>query len=160
MGTSKKWPAWGVFVVCLVVSYAPGIVGTLFIGDETDGAWYTSVKPSITPPDWVFPLVWNILFFLIALSLFFAWRSASTRGDRRRIALLYGVNLVANGLWSLIYFGLHRPGLAFLDLAVIWLSTANIMYLLWDGDRGAAWLMLPYLLWLSFAGVINYLSIS
>ena len=155
----QKLSTLRVFVLCLILSYAPGIIGFISMGNEIESAWYQSVKPSITPPDWVFPIVWNILFFLIALSLFFAWRASAIRGDRIRIGAIYCVNLVANSLWTWLYFGLHRPGLALLDLGIIWFSIVNIMYLTWDIDRKAVWLMVPYLIWVSFAGVLNFLSL-
>lgn len=155
---TQKRIHWNVLIVCLLVTYGAGLLGSLAMGDAAQSAWYASVKPSITPPAIVFPIVWNILFFLIALSLYFAW-NASRGKDRRRVALIYGINLIANVLWTVFYFKLHRPDYAFFDIIIVWLSIANAMFLTWDIDRKASWLLLPYLLWVTFASVLNWLSI-
>lgn len=149
-----------VFIVCLLISFGTAFIGGIFTNQETEGDWYQSVRPNITPPNWIFPIVWNILFLLIALSLYFAWISAEDRKDKIRIGLLFGLNLFANAFWSYLYFGMHAPLLAFYDLIIIWMSTLNAMYLLWDIDRKSSWLLLPYLLWISFAGILNWMSIS
>jgi len=140
-----KWP----FVFFIVLVYAVGSSGGIF----TDtGAWYQSLrKPFFTPPNWVIPVVWNILFLLIALSgglMYFQPR-------RKRFFTVYGLNLILNFLWSLVFFGLRSPQWAFVELAGLWLSIAALIALAWRGSRLAAWLLVPYLAWVSFAGVLN-----
>ncbi|PIN93806.1 TspO protein [Candidatus Pacearchaeota archaeon CG10_big_fil_rev_8_21_14_0_10_31_24] len=155
----KKSFDWKLFIGILVIVYGIALVGNFFIGGETNSEWYQISKPSITPPNWIFSIVWNILFFLISISIYFAWKSASNKNDRLRVGFLFGVNLIANALWSVLFFGLQNPKLAFYDLILIWFSIANAMFLLWDMDRKASWLLLPYLLWVSFAGVLNWMFI-
>lgn len=150
---------WGILIVCLIISFGTAFLGSIFTGSETNGDWYNSVKSDITPPNYVFPIVWNILFLLIAFSLYFAWVSAKDKKDKIRVGFLFGLNLVANVFWSYLYFGMHNPLLAFYDLIIIWFSILNAMYLLWDINRKSSWLLLPYLLWVSFAGVLNWMSI-
>ncbi len=148
-----------VLFISLIVSYGTGFVGSLFTVGETEGDWYQSVRPSITPPNWVFPVVWNILFLLIALSLWFAWMSSSSKNQRIKICLLYGVNLFVNGLWSILYFGFHQPVWAFIDITLVLFTIMGAMIISWKIDKRASWLLLPYLLWVLFAMVLNYLSI-
>ena len=81
---------WKVLIVSLVVVYLVAFVGSLFTSPVTDSEWYDSIKPSITPPGWVFPIVWNILFFLIALSLYFSWINAMESDVKKKIAVVFG----------------------------------------------------------------------
>src|SRR3989344_716111 len=112
---------WKVLIVCLVIVFLVAFIGSLFTSSNTDSEWYDSIKPSITPPNWVFPIVWNILFFLIAVSITFVIIN-SKKEQRKYIIIFYGINLFFNTLWSFLYFGMHNPFLAFLDLIIIWAS--------------------------------------
>ena len=154
-----KKGAWKVLLVCLLLSYAVAAIGSVFTMPGVNSSWYQLVRPSITPPDYVFGIVWNVLFFLIAVSLFFAWTSAKTREDKKRVVKVYAINFVANIFWSVLYFSLHQPLWAFIDLVVLGLSIVSIMLATWDEDRKVTWLLVPYLLWICFAGVLNWMSI-
>ena len=154
-----KKGAWKVLLVCLLLSYAVAAIGSVFTMPGVNSSWYQLVRPSITPPDYVFGIVWNVLFFLIAVSLFFAWTSAKTREDKKRVVKVYAINFVANIFWSVLYFSLHQPLWAFIDLVVLGLSIISIMLATWDADRKLTWLLLPYLLWICFAGVLNWMSL-
>jgi len=147
---------WKTLIICFVIVYLTAFLGGIFTSKETSGAWYDSVRPSITPPNYVFPIVWNILFFLIAVSLYIAWDSGK---DRLLVGFVFGANFVLNILWSVLYFGLRNPLLAFFEIIVLWLSICSMIYVCWKIDRKAAWLLVPYLLWVGFAIVLNYLSI-
>lgn len=147
---------WKVLVVSLVVVYAVALIGSLFTSGNTSGEWYESVKPSITPPNWVFPIVWNVLFFLIALSLYFAW----IRGkEKRKIMIFYGINFLLNILWSALFFSWKKTKLAFFELILLWLSILYLIIFTYNKDKKAAYLLIPYLLWVSFAGILNYLIV-
>lgn len=142
---------WEVLAGSFIVVYFTAFVGSLF----TDiGNWYESVRPAITPPNYVFPVVWNILFFMIALSLFFAYISGK---KRKLVVLVYGINLVLNGFWSYLFFGLQKPGLAFYGLIALWFSILWMIFVVWRIDKKFVWLLVPYLLWVGFAGYLNYL---
>lgn len=147
----KKQFNWRVMLTCLVIVYVAAAVGSL--SSSKDG-WYESVKPSFTPPDYVFPIVWGVLYFLIALSIYFAWM-ATERRQKPLVAIMFAVNLIANMLWTYFFFGLHMPMLALVDLALIWLTVLALMIVLWAISRKASLLLAPYLLWVSFAGALN-----
>ena len=121
------------------------------------GAWYYSLrKPSWQPPDWLFGPAWTVIFILAALSGIAGWR-ATTHGAAAALMLgLYAVNGALNILWSVLFFSLRRPDLALREVGLLWLSVAALMVFL-AAHAGAAWLLLlPYLLWVGFAGYLNY----
>jgi benzodiazapine receptor len=147
---------WKVLIVSLVAVYVVAFIGSLFTSSQTNSQWYLSVKPSITPPNFVFPIVWNILFFLIALSLFFAWTSAKKK-SKIKIALVFGINLLFNVLWSVLFFKFKKPNFAFFELILLWISILVMIFTTWKINKKSALLLIPYLLWVSFAGFLNYL---
>jgi tryptophan-rich sensory protein len=99
------------------------------------------------------------LFFLIALSLYFAWINAKDKQEKRRVDILFALNLFLNVLWSLLFFKLQNPLGAFIDLIILWLSILALIIGLWKISRTASYLLIPYLLWVSFAGILNFLFI-
>jgi tryptophan-rich sensory protein len=147
------------FIVCLAIVYAFAFVGSSFSSKSVNSSWYESIKPSITPPNYVFTIVWNILFFLIGLSLFFAWNSSSLEG-KNLVAFIFGINLLLNVAWSFLYFGLHNIMWALVDLIFIWITTLIMILALWRINKFSSVLLIPYFLWLSFAFVLNYLSLK
>jgi len=138
---------WKILITSFVLVYLTAFLGSLF----TDtGSWYESIKPSITPPGYIFPIVWNILFFLIAISLYLAW-------IKKQPLTFYFVNLILNLAWSAIFFGLKMPLLAFFELILLWISIIFLIKINWRKTSG--YLLIPYLLWVTFAGVLNFLII-
>jgi len=147
---------WKVLVVCLVIVYGIAFLGSIFTSGNTDTSWYQGIKPAITPPNYVFPIVWNILFLLIALSLYFAWLRAG-KNQKKIVALVFGINLFLNALWSYLFFELKKPNYSFFELSLLWVSIWFMIAVTGKIDRKAAWLLVPYLFWVLFAGVLNYL---
>ena len=145
-----------ILILCFLFVYLFAFIGSAFTSTSVDSEWYQSVKPSLTPPNWVFPVVWNILFFLIALSLFFAW-TKSNKKQKTKVAILFSINLLLNVLWSLSFFFLKNPTLAFVDLILLEFSTIVIILFIKKIEKKSAWLLVPYLLWVGFAGILNYL---
>jgi len=141
----------------LAISYLAAFVGSLFTSQSVKSTWYESIKPSITPPNWVFPVVWGILFFLIGLSMYFAWIN-SKKSDRKSIAIAFGINLALNIIWSILYFGMKSPLSAFFDIILLIASIIYLIIVLKKIDKTAAYLLIPYLVWVSFAAVLNLLS--
>jgi tryptophan-rich sensory protein len=147
---------WKVLIISLVVVYVVAYIGSIFTSSSTGSLWYQNIKPSITPPNWVFPIVWNVLFFLIALSLYLSWVN-SEKKEKPKVALIFGLNLFLNILWSLFFFGMRNPELAFFELILLWLSIILAIFSVWRIKEPASYLLIPYLLWVSFAGILNYL---
>lgn len=144
----------------LIASFAivalAAAIGSFFTNSSVKSDWYDSIKPGITPPDFVFPIAWTILFILIAFSLYFAWTNAG-KNDRKAVAWLFGTNLFLNILWSALFFGMRNPKAALIEIFFLWLSIIAMMTAVWKTDRKASWMLLPYLLWVSFAAILNFI---
>jgi tryptophan-rich sensory protein len=110
-------------------------------------------KPPWNPPAWLFAPTWTLLYILMGVAVWHAWRTR--RPEARAIVALYFVQLVVNAAWSVIFFGLRQPGWALADIGVLWGLLAWMQSRLARLDRLAAWFWLPYLLWVSFAGALN-----
>lgn len=151
-----------VLVLSLLVVYLAAFIGGFFSSSSVNSQWYASIKPAITPPNWVFPVVWNILFLLIACSLYFAWTQKAgnkkeAKKNRIKLAVIFGINLVLNVLWSFLFFYLQSPTYAFYELILLWLSILAIFFIAHKIRKVSAYLLVPYALWVSFAGILNYL---
>jgi tryptophan-rich sensory protein len=121
------------------------------------GPWYRGLRfPPWQPPDWAFPVAWTLVFTLTAIAAVLAWRGAAGDGAaRRRLLWLYGANAALNIGWSVIFFRLRRPDWALLEAGVFWASILALMLASARHSRAAAWLLLPYLLWVGFATALN-----
>ncbi len=143
----------------LLVSLAlPLGVGALS-GIATSSAvrdWYPGLaKPPFNPPAWVFGPVWTALYLLMGVALYLVWREGWQRPEVRHAITLFIAQLALNGLWSVLFFGLRAPGLALVDIAVLWALIAMTVVASWRVAPLAGGLLLPYLAWVSFAAVLN-----
>lgn len=118
------------------------------------GSWYAGLaKPAWTPPNWLFGPVWTVLYVAIAVAGWLVWRRS---GGRLTPALYVWIaQLIANALWSYLFFGLHRPGVAGVDIAALWVLILAFIVLSWPLSRVAAGLFVPYALWVTFAAALN-----
>ncbi len=118
------------------------------------GDWYDRLaKPRWQPPKWLFPPAWSVLYVCIAVAGWLAWRSG---GPGYQVALaVYGVQLLLNAGWSGVFFGMRRVDWAFGELVLLWLSIAATIALFAPLSEAAAWLLAPYLAWVTFAGALN-----
>ena len=151
----------GSFLLPLAVAALGYAVVSLVGGILTDiGPWYRSlIKPSWQPPDWLFGPVWTTIFILAAVSAALAWRAAG-QGERRMVAILFVANGILNVGWSLLFFHLKQPLLAGLEVVLLWASIVALIAYLRRFSRPAAWLLVPYLLWVSFATVLNWTIVA
>ncbi len=142
-------------LISLVFPLAVGFVGSLLTSGPVN-SWYASLnKPAFNPPSWVFAPVWTLLFILMGLSFYFAWNVGGAR--RLKIPfLVYFIQLILNLLWSLFFFSLRSPLLAFIDIVLLWLAILANIYLFYRVRRVAGYLLIPYFLWVSFASVLNF----
>jgi tryptophan-rich sensory protein len=141
-----------------VLGYAiVSLVGSML----TDiGPWYRAlVKPSWQPPDWLFGPVWTTIFILAAVSAALAWRAAGET-QRRMVVILFVANGILNVGWSLLFFHLKQPLLAGIEVILLWASIVALIWYLQRFSRPAAWLLVPYLLWVSFATVLNWTIVA
>jgi len=148
-----------IFAICIILTYFVGFIGSIFTSEGASSSWYQSIKPSITPPSYVFLIVWNILFFLIALSLYFAWISSNPK-QKIEVGIIFAVNFILNISWSIIYFSLKNPLFALINIFAIIISIIAIMITVKRIDIKSYYLLYPYLIWICFATLLNYLSIK
>ena len=138
-------------VVFLALAVAAASSGAVF----SPGEWYDGLrKPSWRPPKIAFPIVWSILYLAIAVSGWLVWTSAAP-GEAALPMTVYGIQLALNAGWSWIFFGLKRMRLAFAELAALWVSIAATIAVFHPIDAVAAWLLAPYLAWVTAAGALN-----
>lgn len=132
-----------------------GILGSVFTASAID-SWYVGlVKPSFNPPNWVFGPVWTVLYLLMGVAAYLVWRVKPSK-FRLYSLRLYFFQLVLNFLWSLVFFGYKLPGVAFVEIVVLWWMILFTIYYFYKVRKLAAYLMFPYLVWVSFASVLNY----
>lgn len=155
----KKKINWKVLAISFLMVFAIAFAGSLFTSPNTDTEWYNSIKPDITPPNWVFPIVWNILFILIALSLYFAWTNSKNKKDKSKIIIAFGINFILNILWSVLYFGIKNPLASFIEIFFLIISIGFMIYVSYKIKRFSGYLLVPYLIWVCFAIVLNYLTV-
>jgi len=143
-------------LVACGLSLAAGAIGSLAVTDPGFSSWYAALeKPGFTPPGWVFGPVWTILYLLMGVAAFLVWqRGLGSRLVRTALASFL-VQLVLNAAWSPVFFGLHRIGLALGIVVLLWVAIALTMYWFFRVSRPAGMLLVPYLLWVSFATVLN-----
>lgn len=143
-------------VIAVVLSELAGIVGSVFTAPYIP-TWYAGIiKPDINPPAWVFAPVWTTLFALMGIAAFLVWKHGLKRREVKIALTLFIVQLVLNMLWSVIFFGFHNPGGAFVELIFLWIAILVTIIIFAKISKPAAWLLVPYILWVSFAGYLNY----
>jgi translocator protein len=136
----------------LGLCFAVATLGGFFL----PGEWYARLqKPAWNPPNWIFAPVWSALYVLMAVAAWLVWRRGGWACQRKPL-LLFLLQLVLNGLWSPLFFGLHLPGLALVDLLLLWVALLLALVAFWRARRPAGILLLPYLGWVSFAGRLNF----
>ncbi len=150
--TMRSVPA---LILFIVVVYAAAGIGSLFTAQSVND-WYVALsKPSWNPPSWVFGPVWTVLYGMMGVAAWLVWLR------RREVSVtlplvLFFVQLALNVVWSLLFFGLQSPGAAFLEIIVLWLAIAATLLAFWRVAPLAGALFIPYILWVSFAAVLNY----
>ncbi|MDF2891406.1 MAG: TspO and like protein [Clostridia bacterium] len=127
-----------------------------FLSNSASNQYMGLVKPAFSPPGWVFPVVWTILYFLMAVALYRVLLWGSKGKVIGKAVLYFIIQLILNYLWTIIFFRLNLYGIALLELLLLLLFIIMTTIEFCKIDKKAAWLMIPYILWVSFAAVLNY----
>jgi translocator protein len=139
----------GGILLCVVMGVAGGMLTKM-------SPWYYALRqPGWKPPDWAFGPIWTVVFICLSLAIAYAWDAADTTQRTLMLAAL-AINAVLNIAWSGIFFVMKNPSLAFAELILFWLSIAALIWIFGGVSRTAALLLLPYILWVTTAGVLNY----
>ncbi len=165
-------------LISIIICEVAGFVGSIFTMPEIN-SWYKNLnKPAFSPPNWIFGPVWTTLFILMGVSLYLVWSKKwkpKNKFDSKKaniwnplsqkfllgswqkanIIVIFAIQLVLNILWSVIFFGMHSPGAAFFELLMLWFAIIFTIINFYRISKTASLLLIPYILWVSFAGVLN-----
>ena len=142
-------------LVSLAICLGVAQLGSLFTRPEIPN-WYASLaKPAWNPPNWVFPVVWTTLYVMMAVAAWLVWKAAGFAGARPALSL-FAFQLALNVVWSALFFRMHQPGWAFVEILVLWALILATVVAFWQVRQAAAWLMVPYLAWVAFAACLNF----
>jgi translocator protein len=146
----------------VVIAAAAAMFVAVLGGLMTDlGPWYMNLKqPGWKPPDWAFGPIWTTIFALAAAAGVIGWRRAPARVSRESILVLFAANGFLNVFWSLLYFRLHRPDWALYEVPLLWLSVFALIVVLARFAKSAAWLLVPYLVWVTLAALLNWQTVT
>lgn len=137
---------------------AAGIIGALFTAPAIRSGWYESLlKPPLSPPNWIFGPVWTLLYAFMGLAAFLIWRKSLDRKNEKIALGIFTGQLILNTLWSIIFFGLRSPAAAFIEIIFLWLAIIATIIAFAKISKPAAWLLVPYIAWVSFAGYLNFM---
>jgi len=142
------------FLTSVLIPLIVGFGGSFFTTSAIN-AWYTTInKPSFNPPNWIFAPVWTMLFILIGISFYLVWRENFGK-EKGKVIGIYSLQLGLNFLWSILFFGIEKPLFALIEIFILWLAIIANIAIFWKVSKPAAYLLIPYLLWVSFASILN-----
>ncbi|MGN0778463.1 MAG: TspO/MBR family protein [Aristaeellaceae bacterium] len=150
--SDKSQPGWKTLAMLLLLTLGGGGAIALLTRNQMD-FYDTLNKPAFAPPGWLFPVVWTVLYIAMAVAIWLALRTGAPK--RWNVLALYLVQLAVNLLWPVIFFIRHALGMAFVWLVLLWALVIILTVWLFRLSRPAGWLMVPYLAWITFAGVLN-----
>ena len=166
-------------VLSILICELAGVIGAVFTTPQIN-SWYATLnKPSFNPPNWIFGPVWTILFIMMGISLYFVWskkfnikneldfkgrkpgnklsqKFLSGSWQKANIILIFATQLILNIAWSFIFFGAHLPSVAFFEILMLWTAILFTIINFYRVSKIAAFLLIPYILWVSFASFLNY----
>lgn len=140
----------------LAICQLAGIIGGIFNTVSNFNWYFTINKPFFSPPDWVFGPVWIVLYLIIGIALFLVWTTHSPGSTKQSAMILFFIQLVFNTVWTFFFFYLKNPYLALVDIILLLIFSLLTLWKFYSVNRAAGYLMLPYVLWLGFATVLNY----
>jgi len=142
------------FIYSIFISFSAGIIGSFFTISQVDSWYSTLIKPEFSPPNWVFAPVWNILYFLMGISLFLVLISKRSKDRSLGIKLFYA-QLILNALWSIVFFGMENIALGFIVILVLWGMIFMTIKTFLKINTTAGSLLLPYIVWVTIATLLN-----
>ncbi|MFH1978324.1 MAG: TspO/MBR family protein [Candidatus Aenigmatarchaeota archaeon] len=142
-------------IISVIIAELAGIIGSVFTAPNIP-TWYATInKPFFNPPSWIFAPVWTTLFVLMGISLFLIWDKGFKKKENKQAVYVFGAQLVLNVIWSLLFFGLQSPFYAFIEIIILWIAILVTIWKFYKIDKKAAWLLVPYILWVTFAAFLN-----
>lgn len=147
---------WLPLIAWIALPLGAGALGSAITMPAIDG-WYAGlVRPELSPPSWIFAPVWTTLFVLMGIGAYLVWKQGTSRVEVRLALLVFLLQLALNVLWSVIFFGLQSLGAAVIEIALLWTAIVATIGVFARVSKPAAWLLAPYILWVSFAAYLTY----
>ncbi len=142
-------------IISIALTVGLGLLGGIFTATEIE-TWFVQLnKPSWNPPNWLFAPVWTTLYLLMGIAFYMIWKSPASSTKRAAI-VIFIIQFILNFAWSYIFFNQHKIGLAFADIILLWLCIFITIVVFSRINKTAAWLLVPYICWVSFASILNY----
>jgi benzodiazapine receptor len=142
-------------IVSIVFCQCAGLIGSVYTSTAIPSWYVTLNKPFFTPPNWLFAPVWITLYTLMGVAAFLIWRQGFQNRQVQRALSIFGVQLILNALWSAAFFGLQSPLAGLIVIVILWLAIVLTILKFFPISKTAGLLIMPYILWVSFAVVIN-----
>lgn len=138
-------------IISMALPFLASAIGGLFTASSVSSWYITLIKPPFNPPSWVFGPVWTLLYLLMGVSLYLVWIK---KYDKNAFTF-FGIQLVLNALWSVLFFGFRSPLLAFVEIIFLWIAILITLFYFYRINKISAYLLIPYILWVSFAAILN-----
>ncbi len=151
-----EYITWRKLIVSLIIPFLAAFVGSAFT-DPSLPVWYAGLnKPFFNPPSWVFGPAWTVLYLLMGAALYLVWDKGLEKRGVGNALQFFSVQLALNALWSIVFFGLQTPGLAFIEILILWVFILLTTRKFYRISRRAGIFLLPYIIWVTFAAVLNF----
>ena len=156
MTASNSMSSFWKLIIAVGICEATGILSA-FISQTANNAWFDALnKPSWNPPAYLFAPVWTTLYLLMGIALWLVWKSNSPESQKKFAIFIFAIQLFFNFWWSILFFRIHSPAIALVDILLMVITIILSIFSFAATSRTAAWLLVPYLAWVSFATFLNY----
>lgn len=146
----------GRLAISLIIPLLIGFLGSFLTTPSVNSDWYSNLnKPHVFPPNWLFAPVWTFLFILIGISFYMVWENNFGK-NKSQAVVVYSVQLLLNLLWSFFFFYLQSPFLGLINIIILWFAILLNIKVFYDVSKTAGLLLVPYILWVTFATYLNY----
>lgn len=154
---NKNVPESIKLIVSITICLFAGFLGSFFTIPAIPTWYATLTKPSFAPPNWLFFPVWTTLFVMMGISLYLVWRRGLEGQQLKNALVVFAVQLILNVLWSAAFFGLRSPLSGLIEISILWISIAFTIMIFMKISRTAGLLLIPYIIWVSFAAILNFM---
>ena len=154
---NKNVPESIKLIVSITICLFAGFLGSFFTIPAIPTWYATLTKPSFAPPNWLFFPVWTTLFVMMGISLYLVWRKGLEGQQIKKALVIFAVQLILNVLWSAAFFGLRSPLSGLIEISILWISIAFTIMIFMKISRTAGLLLIPYIIWVSFAAILNFM---
>ncbi len=143
-------------IISIAIPLMVGAFAGFFTSSGVNGWYLIANKPSFNPPNWLFAPVWTALYLMMGIAFYLVWTKEADKAVKKMAIILFSVQLLLNFAWSFIFFYAHQPGWAFVEIIAMWVMI--LLTTIWFGKISplAAWLLVPYISWVSFASLLNF----